>query len=183
MDRIATFRSFISKSPSDPFPRYGLAMEHKGRGELAEAWAVFEELLGKFPDYVPTYLMAGGTLVALGRKDEAADTIARASKLPPRRGDQHARGELEAALARDLTRLEPKEIPTMKIMVAMFVMAVALMAAAASKKANTTPTTRRGHATETKSDGSSTGGTTYGGATTTPAGGGADPCAGMYDAQ
>ena len=26
-----------------------------------------------FPDYVPTYLMAGGTLVALGRKDEAID--------------------------------------------------------------------------------------------------------------
>src|SRR5688500_13094993 len=35
MDRIASFRSFIAKSPSDPFPRYGLAMELKGNGELA----------------------------------------------------------------------------------------------------------------------------------------------------
>jgi tetratricopeptide (TPR) repeat protein len=98
MDRIATFRSFISKSPSDPFPRYGLAMEHKGLGELAEAWAVFEELLGKFPDYVPTYLMAGGTLVALDRKAEAADTYRKGIEVAQRRGDQHARGELEAAL-------------------------------------------------------------------------------------
>jgi tetratricopeptide (TPR) repeat protein len=99
MDRIATFRSFISKSPTDPFPRYGLAMEHKGRGELAEAWAVFEELLQKFPDYVATYLMAGGTLVALDRKADAADTYRKGIEVAQRRGDQHARRELEAALA------------------------------------------------------------------------------------
>jgi tetratricopeptide (TPR) repeat protein len=99
MDRVATFRSFISKSPSDPFPRYGLAMELKGLGELAEAWAAFEELLAGFPDYVPTYLMAGGTLVALGRKDEAAAIYAKGIEVAQRRGDQHARGELESALA------------------------------------------------------------------------------------
>jgi tetratricopeptide (TPR) repeat protein len=99
MDRIATFRSFISKSPTDPFPRYGLAMEHKGRGELAEAWAVFEELITNFPEYVPTYLMAGGTLVALDRKAEAADAYRKGIEVAQRRGDQHARRELEAALA------------------------------------------------------------------------------------
>lgn len=99
MDRIASFRSFISKSPSDPFPRYGLAMELKGRGDLAEAWTAFEELLSAFPDYVPTYLMAGGTLVALGRKDEAAAIYAKGIEVAQRRGDQHARGELESALA------------------------------------------------------------------------------------
>jgi predicted Zn-dependent protease len=98
MDRLATFRSFISKSPSDPFPRYGLAMEHKGRGELAEAWGVFQELLARFPDYVPTYLMAGGTLVALDRKGEAADLYRKGIEVATRRGDQHARRELEAAL-------------------------------------------------------------------------------------
>jgi tetratricopeptide (TPR) repeat protein len=99
MDRLETFRSFISKSPTDPFPRYGLAMEHKGRGELDEAWTVFEQLLSGFPDYVPTYLMAGGTLVALGRKDEAATTYRKGIEVATRRGDQHARRELESALA------------------------------------------------------------------------------------
>lgn len=98
MDRIATFRSFIAKSPTDPFPRYGLAMELKGRGELAEAWATFEELLTRFPDYVPTYLMAGGTLVALGRKDEAAEVYRTGIEVAQKRGDQHARRELESAL-------------------------------------------------------------------------------------
>src|SRR5215470_12095907 len=99
MDRIATFKSFIARSPADPFPRYSLAMEYRGRGEHAEAWVVFEELLAKFPDYVPTYLMAGGTLAALGRTDEARDLYRRGIETAGRRGDAHARGELESALA------------------------------------------------------------------------------------
>jgi len=98
MDRIATFKSFIARTPGDPFPRYGLAMEHKGRGELAEAWTAFSELLENFPDYVPTYLMAGGTLTALGRKDEAATIYRRGVEVATRKGDPHARGELESAL-------------------------------------------------------------------------------------
>jgi hypothetical protein len=76
------------------------------------------------------------------------------------------------------------EFPTMKIMVATFVMAVALLGCS-KKKADTTPTNNTsGTATEMKSDGSSTdgsstGGTTYGGATTAPAGDGADQSGGM----
>jgi predicted RNA polymerase sigma factor len=98
MDRIATFRSFIERTPTDPFPRYGLAMEHKTRGELEAAWTLFAELLERFEDYVPTYLMAGGTLVGLGRKVEAADIYRRGVEVATRRGDQHARRELEGAL-------------------------------------------------------------------------------------
>jgi tetratricopeptide (TPR) repeat protein len=98
MDRIATFKSFIARAPGDPFPRYGLAMEYKGRGDLAAAWTAFSELLDQFPDYVPTYLMAGGTLSALGRRDEAADIYRRGIEVATRRGDPHARGEIETAL-------------------------------------------------------------------------------------
>ena len=103
MDRIATFKSFISRSPADPFPRYGLAMEHKGQGQLAEAWSVFSELLEKFPDYVPTYLMAGGTLLTLGRTEQAQDVFRRGIEVSGRRGDLHARKELETALAETIS--------------------------------------------------------------------------------
>jgi len=99
MDRIATFKSFIARAPTDPFPRYGLAMEHKTRGELAEAWTVFSDLLEHFADYVPSYLMAGGTLAALGRRDEAAGVYRRGIEVAGRTGDSHARGELESALS------------------------------------------------------------------------------------
>ncbi|HEX4455714.1 MAG TPA: hypothetical protein VH143_32865 [Kofleriaceae bacterium] len=99
MDRLETFRSFIARSPSDPFPRYGLAMELKTRGELEAARSAFAELIETFPDYLPTYLMAGGTLAALSRKDEAADAFRNGIEVATRRGDQHARRELESALA------------------------------------------------------------------------------------
>ena len=98
MDRIATFKSFIARAPGDPFPRYGLAMEHKSRGDLAAAWAAFSDLLEHFPEYVPTYLMAGGTLVGLGRREEAAEVYRRGIEVAARKGDPHARGELESAL-------------------------------------------------------------------------------------
>jgi tetratricopeptide (TPR) repeat protein len=101
MDRITTFRSFIERTPQDPFPRYGLAMEHKGRGELDEARRVFAELLADFPDYVPTYLMAGETLSALGRHDEAAAIFETGIEVATRGGDQHARRELESALMKE----------------------------------------------------------------------------------
>lgn len=99
MDRIETFKTFISRSPTDPFPRYGLAMELKGAGRLDEAWAAFDELIRTFPDYVPTYLMAGGTLAALGRLPEASDVYRKGIEVAGRRGDLHARKELETALA------------------------------------------------------------------------------------
>ncbi len=99
MDRIETFKTFISRSPADPFPRYGLAMEYKGALRHADAWAVFQELIAKFPDYVPTYLMAGGTLIALSRTDEAAEIFRTGIEVSGRRGDAHARKELETALA------------------------------------------------------------------------------------
>lgn len=98
MDRIATFKSFIARAPTDPFPRYGLAMEHKTRGDLAAAWAAFSDLLAGFPDYLPAYLMAGGTLVGLDRRTEAADVYRRGMEVATRKGDPHARGELESAL-------------------------------------------------------------------------------------
>jgi tetratricopeptide (TPR) repeat protein len=99
MDRLETFRSFIASSPTDPFPRYGLAMELKTRGALVDAANAFAELIEAFPDYVATYLMAGGTLVALARKDEAADIYRKGIEVATQRGDQHARRELESALA------------------------------------------------------------------------------------
>ena len=77
-------------------------MELKTQGELEAARAAFAELITAFPDYVPSYLMAGGTLVALSRKDEAADVFRNGIEVATRRGDQHARRELESALA-DIT--------------------------------------------------------------------------------
>lgn len=99
MSRIDTLRSFIDQDPRDPFPRYALALEFKNAGRLGEAWATFEALMSAVPDYVPAYLHAGSTLCALGRASEAREVLARGVAAAIRKGDAHARGELEGALA------------------------------------------------------------------------------------
>ncbi|MBL8626601.1 MAG: tetratricopeptide repeat protein [Myxococcales bacterium] len=99
IDRIASFRALIAKAPQDPFPRYGLAMEFRSRGELEAAAASFEELIAAFPDYVPSYLMAGGVASKLGRTDQARTLFQRGIEVATARGDSHARGELQSALA------------------------------------------------------------------------------------
>lgn len=99
MDRIATFQQFIEQRPDDPFPVYGLAMEHKNRGDLQAAHEVFDQLFRKFPDYVPLYLMSGNTLEALGRPEDAATMYEKGIEVSASKGDQHAKSELEAALA------------------------------------------------------------------------------------
>jgi tetratricopeptide (TPR) repeat protein len=99
MDRVATFQHFIARRPDDPFPRYGLAMELRTRGDAEAAVREFEILMEKFPDYVPTYLMAGTTLSQLGRADEAREVYRRGIEVARGAGDHHAAGELEAAVA------------------------------------------------------------------------------------
>lgn len=99
MDRLAALRDFVAKSPDDPFPRYGLAMELANRGQLDEACQAFQELLDRTPDYVPTYLMYGNTLARAGHRERAAEVYRSGAEVSMRRGDTHAHGEILAALA------------------------------------------------------------------------------------
>lgn len=97
--RVELLRQFIATSPEDPFPRYGLALELKNAGQHAEAATEFATLLEKFPTYVPAYLMAGNNLVTLGKTAEAKDVYSKGIQAAIQKGDGHARGELEGALA------------------------------------------------------------------------------------
>ena len=98
MSRAETLKAFIANKPQDPFPRYALAMEYKNTGQLPEARAQFEILMRDHADYVATYLHAGGTLAALGDRPAARAAFTRGIEVATRRGDAHARGELEGAL-------------------------------------------------------------------------------------
>jgi predicted Zn-dependent protease len=99
MDRLAMLARMVEQRPSDPFPRYGLAMEYQKLGRDDEAWATFAALMDLAPDYVPSYLMAGNLLARTGRASEAAQVFERGIAAAGRAGDVHARSELEAARA------------------------------------------------------------------------------------
>jgi predicted Zn-dependent protease len=95
---LDAFRKFIAKSPSDPFPRYGLAMELKKRGQHEEAEAAFAELEARHPDYVPQFLMRAGLLTEMKRVQDARAVLLRGIAAAQKKGDGHALGELQQAL-------------------------------------------------------------------------------------
>jgi cytochrome c-type biogenesis protein CcmH/NrfG len=97
MDRLAMLRQMVTAKPDDPFPKYGLAMELRKRGDHQEACSAFEQLVDAHPDYVASYLMFGGLLVEIGDKARAAEIYARGFEIATRVGNAHAAGELDAA--------------------------------------------------------------------------------------
>lgn len=99
MDRLALLQSFVEKSPDDPFPRYGLAMELVNQGRRDEALAAFAELVTRAPSYLPTYLMYGNALAAAARTEEAATIYRQGLEVARAKGDGKTAGELDAALA------------------------------------------------------------------------------------
>jgi predicted Zn-dependent protease len=93
--RRQRIQEMLAEDPSDPFLRYGLAMDFAGAGEQEEAARCFRDLLRDSPDYIAGYLQAARVLHQLGR-DEEARAVARTGVAAARnKGDEHAAGELE----------------------------------------------------------------------------------------
>jgi predicted Zn-dependent protease len=99
MSRLETLRRIAAQRPTDPFPQYGLALELRSEGKLDEAIEVFTALRTNAPDYVPQYLMHGQVLIALERKDDAKAVLTEGLAVAQKKGDGHAAGEIEGALA------------------------------------------------------------------------------------
>ncbi len=92
-------RQMAERTPGDPFPQYGLAMELRKRGAHDDAVAAFTVLAERHPGYVPAYLMCGNLLRELGRLPEATLVYDRGIAAATAAGDHHAAGELESARA------------------------------------------------------------------------------------
>jgi predicted Zn-dependent protease len=99
MDRLAMLEQLVAKSPDDPFPRYGLAMELKKQGRAHDARTAFAQLVDRHPNYVAAYLMYGNLLRELGELAQAASIYERGAEAAQAAGNHHALGELEAARA------------------------------------------------------------------------------------
>jgi hypothetical protein len=90
---------FVAAKPGDAFALYGLAMECANVGDTAAANDHFKSLIETHPDYVAAYYQYGQMLARLGRTDEARNTLRVGIATTLRTGDEHARSEMEAALA------------------------------------------------------------------------------------
>lgn len=97
--RIEILKSMVEQNPAGAFGRYGLAMEFVNGGDLEAAVGQFEALLEHNPTYVAGYFHGGQTLEKLGRGDDAKRLYGQGIEVTKTTGDDHARSELEGALA------------------------------------------------------------------------------------
>jgi tetratricopeptide (TPR) repeat protein len=97
--RLEFLEQLVAKSPSDPMPYYGLALEYRSAGRDDDALRAFETVRARFPTYVPQYLMAGQLCQKLGRLDAAREWLNAGIAVARDARDAHALGELESALA------------------------------------------------------------------------------------
>jgi len=96
--RRQMLEEFVSKKPDDAFSRYGLAMECMNTGDTTAADTHFRALLERNADYIPAYLMYGQFLARESRVNEAKQTLSTGIAAAAKKGDQHARSEMEAFL-------------------------------------------------------------------------------------
>ena len=97
-DRMQQLQRMLEKSPDDPFLLYGIAMEHKKLGDAARAIEYFDRTIAVDPGYCYAYYQRGQTLEQTG-DDAGAKAAYRAGiDAAVKKGDAHARSELEAAL-------------------------------------------------------------------------------------
>ena len=99
MPRIDALKNMVAADPANSFLRYGLAMEYKNSGDLDSAVAEFRALIAADPNYSAAYFHGGQTLERLGRLDEARDLYTEGVEVTTRKGEEHARSELQTALA------------------------------------------------------------------------------------
>jgi Tfp pilus assembly protein PilF len=96
--RLETIKTLLEQKPGDSFLRYGLAMEYRNTGNLEAAMTEFHSLIAADPDYSASYFHGGQTLERLGRIDEAREMYKKGIAVTTRKGEEHARAEMQGAL-------------------------------------------------------------------------------------
>jgi len=96
--RMEQIESLLADDPSDPFLRYGLAMEYVSAGDEVTAADHLVHLADE-SRYVPAFLQAGQVLARLNRVEEACDLLRRGIAAARQQGDAHAEGEMASLLA------------------------------------------------------------------------------------
>lgn len=95
---MSQLQKMLEKTPGDPFLLYGIAMEHKKAGEDALAIEFFDKTLAIDPGYCYAYYQRGMVLEASGDEDGAKKCYRDGIEAAIKKGDAHARSELQTAL-------------------------------------------------------------------------------------
>jgi Tfp pilus assembly protein PilF len=97
MEKIEKLKSFLEKSPDEPFLKHALALEYIKIGSEREARALFLEILTRDPAYIGTYYHLGRLMERAGETENARTWYEKGMAAAKKAGDLHAYGELQAA--------------------------------------------------------------------------------------
>ena len=94
--RIKLLQKFIEEEPYNPFNRYALGLEYLAL-DKKKAEALFDQLLTRHPDYLPTYYQAGLLKAELGNTSDSLRILHAGIDLAQKTGEFKALKELQQA--------------------------------------------------------------------------------------
>jgi len=97
-DRLSKLRAMLEREPDDPFLLYGIALEHRKRGEFALAQEHFARVIAREPGNCPAHHMRAQAYAEMGDLDAARRAYREGIATAVRVGNNHARGEMEGEL-------------------------------------------------------------------------------------
>lgn len=97
-NRLESLLKFYEKDKEDPFLLYGIALEYLSHNNNAEAEKFFEELVARFPDYVPTYLKFSKLKSIQKEVEKAKALLVIGIEKAKQQKDFHTADEMEAKL-------------------------------------------------------------------------------------
>ncbi len=96
-ERIKLLEQYVEDDPTDPFNLYALALEYQKQNP-AKAGKLFELLLERHADYLPTYYIAGNFYADQAQTAKALDVLKRGLALAKSKGENTTTRELQSAI-------------------------------------------------------------------------------------
>ena len=96
-ERLKLLEQFVKEEPEDPFNWYALALE-VSKLNPSRASELFEYVLEKHPEYLPSYYHAGNLYLSQGNQERARDVLQIGVNLARQKGEQKTMGELRTLL-------------------------------------------------------------------------------------
>jgi len=88
----------LERDPNDTFLLYGIALEHKKLGEGKAAIDFLDRVIAADPGYCYAYHQKGLIHESAGDVEAAKASYRAGIEAATKKGDEHARGEIQAAL-------------------------------------------------------------------------------------
>jgi tetratricopeptide (TPR) repeat protein len=98
MSRIAKLRKLLESDPADVFLNFGLAMELLKEDQKEEAIVLFDRILAQDSGYLAAYMQKGNALIALGKREQAKETLAEGIAAAKVAGESHTADQAQKIL-------------------------------------------------------------------------------------